>query len=294
VGIGLSLPRSTSLTEALLAPATCTVQASELQKLRALLLGELPRLVEELPQKERLQMGAYELAIARDHPERCALQRDGFVPSPARCRRAVGVAAVERCVRGRASTPHTAVAEVLNSGLEDLAAAARAQGGQLPPWWAQWYAGLALGGRATVQAEAVTWATQLWTALDWCRFGRPPVIGGRDDWWECPGRRLLVVRGRAEVRAWAGGRPVMLIVASGFPRIGWRAELAQRALVVALARGENPIPARVVGLWPSSGLVRICEVDAAALSEAAAAVVSAVGTWVDALVGLRHGEPVAR
>ena len=46
------------------------------------------------------------------------------------------------------------------------------------------------------------------------------------------------------------------------------------------------MPARVVGLWPASGLVRICEVDVAALSEAAAALVSAVGRWVEALVGI--------
>ena len=292
VGIGLALPRAAPLTDALLAPAACDVRTSEFQELRASLFYELPRLVEELPPNERLQIGAHELVVARDHPERCALRRDGFVPSPRRCRRAIGVAAVERCVRGRASTPQTAVAEVLESGVEDLAAAARAQGGQSPPWWAEWYAGLALGGRATVQAEALTWATQLWTALDWCRFERPPVIGGRDDWWDCPGRRQLAVRGRAEVRAWAGSRPAMLVVAAGSPGTGWRAELAQRALVVALARGEGPIPARVVGLWPTSGLVRICEVDITALHEAAAALVSAVGTWVNALVGSRHGDPV--
>ena len=239
VGIGLALPRAAPLTDALLAPAACDVRTSEFQELRASLFYELPRLVEELPPSERLQIGAHELVVARDHPERCALRRDGFVPSPRRCRRAIGVAAVERCVRGRASTPQTAVAEVLESGVEDLAAAARAQGGQSPPWWAEWYAGLALGGRATVQAEALTWATQLWTALDWCRFERPPVIGGRDDWWDCPGRRQLAVRGRAEVRAWAGSRPAMLVVAAGSPGTGWRAELAQRARVVLVSVGQH-------------------------------------------------------
>ncbi|MGD0320172.1 MAG: hypothetical protein ABSC00_00980 [Acidimicrobiales bacterium] len=292
--LGLALPRAAALTDALLAPSAYVVRASELQELRASLLRELPPLLEGLPPNERLQMGAYELLVARYHPERCAIRRDGFVPSPARCRRAIGVAAVERCVRGRASTPQTAVAEVLESGVEDLSGAAKARGGQPPPWWAEWYSGLALGGRATVQAEAVTWATQLWTALDWRRFERPPVIGGHDDWWDCPGRRQLVVRGRAEVRAWAGNRQVMLVVASGFPGAGWRPELAHRALVVALARGEGPIPARAVGLWPASGLVRICEVDATALSEAATALVSAVGTWVDARAGSRHDGVVER
>jgi hypothetical protein len=52
------------------------------------------------------------------------------------------------------------------------------------------------------------------------------------------------------------------------------------------------MPARVVGLWPASGLVRICEVDVAALSEAAAALVSAVGRWVEALVASSQVDPV--
>jgi hypothetical protein len=293
VRIGLALPRAAALTDALLEHATCGVPASDLQELRAQLLRELPPLVDELYPNERLQIGAYELTVARDHPERCAAQRDAFVPSPTRCKRAIGVAAVERCVRGRASAPSTAVAEVLESGVEDLSVAVRAQRARRPSWWAEWYAGLGPGGRATVHAEAVTWATQLWTALDWHRFERPPVVGGRDDWWDCPGRRQLVVRGRAEVRAWVGDRPAMLVVAAGFPRTGWRAELAHSALVVALARGERSMPARVVGLWPASGLVRICEVDTAALTEAATALVSAVTTWVDALVGSRRGDPVA-
>ena len=293
VGIGVSLPRAAALTDALVEPAADTVTFSEFQELRGLLLRELPRLAEELPPNEQLEIGAYELAVARDHPERCAVRREEFSPSPRRCRRAIGVAAVERCVRGRASSPPKAVAEVLGSGLEDLAAAAEAHGVARPPWWAEWYAHLAVGGKVLVQAEATTWATQLWTALEWPRFGRPPVIGGRDDWWDCPGSGRLVLRGRAEVRAWAGTRQAMLVVGTGFPGPGWRAELAHRALVVALARGERSTPARVVGLWPASGLVRICEVDTAALSEAATALVSATAAWVDGLVASNPVEHVA-
>jgi len=290
--IGVSLPRAAALTDALLEPVGCAVSSSDFQDLRGLLLRELPRLADELPPNQRLEIGTYELAVARDHPELCSTRSEAFSPSPVRCRRAIGVAAVERCVRGRSSAPSKAVSEVLAHGVEDLAVEVSEHGGARPPWWAEWYAGLPLGGKVLVQAEAVTWATQLWTALDWCRFVRPPVIGGRDDWWDCPGTRRLVVRGRAEVRAWAGTRPAMLVVATGFPGPCWRAELAHRALVIALARGERSMPARVVGLWPASGLVRICEVDVAALSEAAAALVSAVGRWVEALVASSQVDPV--
>jgi len=295
-GLGLTLPRSAALTEALLAPPTRVVETGRIQELRARLLRELPPLADMIPPDERLQIGSFELAMARDRPESCAARRDGgnqFVPSAAVTRRAVGISAVERCVRGRSAAPQTAVAEVLEAGLEDLAESRSAQGAPRPPWWAEWYESLGPGGRATVHAEAATWATQLWTALDWSRFERPPVVGGRDDFWDCPGRRQLVVRGRAEVRGFAGQRPVMLVMAPRHPGPSWRAELAHRALVVAMSRGEGSVPARVAGFWPSSGMVRICEVDALAMSEAADALVSAVSTWVHALWAPRSEDCVA-
>lgn len=286
-GIRLTLPRSTALTEALLAPPRQTLETRQVQELRARLLRELPPFADVIPSDERLEIGSFELALARDHPESCAAtrSRDGFAPSAALTRRAVGLAAVERCVRGRSPAPQVAVAEVLEAGLEDLAESRRSRGAPRPQWWSEWYESLGPGGRATVLAEAATWATQLWTALDWSRFERPPVVGGRDDFWDCPGRRQLVVRSRAEVRAFAGERPVMLVTAPRYPGPAWRAELAHRALVLAMSRGESAVPARVVGFWPSSGMVRICEVDASGMSEAADALVSAVATWVETIWG---------
>lgn len=284
-GLRLTLPRSAALTEALLAPPAGNLDSRWIQELRARLLRELPPLAEMIPHDERLQIGSFELALARDRPEACAARYRGdrFAPSAALTRRAVGLAAVERCVRGRSAVPQTAVAEVLDSGLEDLVESRRSEGAPRAPWWAEWYESLGPGGRATVLAEAVTWATQLWTALDWSRFDRPAVIGGRDDFWDCPGRRQLSVRGRAEVRAFAGDRRVTLVTGTRYPGPAWRAELAHRALVVAMSRAESSVPARVVGFWPSSGMVRICEVDASALSEAADALVSGVATWVGAI-----------
>lgn len=283
--LGLTLPRSAALTEALLASPEHRLESGSLEELRARLLRELPLLADMIPQDRRLQIGNFELTLARDHPESCAVSRsdERFTPSAALTRRAVGLAAVERCVRGRSTVPQIAAAEVLEAGLDDLAESRRARGAPRAPWWAEWYETLGPGGRATVLAEAVTWGTLLWTSLDWARFPRPPVIGGRDDFWDCPGRRQLVVRGRAEVRAFAGDRPVMLVIAPRYPGPAWRADLAHRALVVAMSRGESSVPARVVGLWPASGMVRICEVDEPALSEAADALVSSVETWVDAI-----------
>jgi|HubBroStandDraft_1064217.scaffolds.fasta_scaffold99812_2 hypothetical protein len=281
-GISLSLPRAGALTDALLAPAPATVAAGDLLALKEQLAGDLAALVAELPAGERLRLDGFGFALARDHPDRLGGADRPFVPSPATSRRAVGLAAVARCVRGRSPSPAAAVAEVLAAGVEDVADGLDgADGAARAPWWAGWYAGLAAGGRAMVEAEAVTWATQLWTALEWERVG-PAVVGGGDDWWDCPGTRAITLRGRAEVRVRAGERPALLVVGSGLPPTDWRGTLGFPALVAALARGEGAVAGRVVGLWPASGQVRILPVDAAALTATATAVVAAVATWVDA------------
>jgi hypothetical protein len=144
-----------------------------------------------------------------------------------------------------------------------------------------------------VEAEAVTWATQLWTALEWERLTQP-VVGGADDWWDCPGTRALTLRGRAEVRVRAGGRPVLLVVGSGLPPARWRGAIGYPALVAGLARGERSVPARVVGLWPASGQVRILDVDRGPLQETATAVMGAVATWVDARLEITESREVRR
>jgi hypothetical protein len=278
-GLSLLLPRADALTAALVAPpSTAPVSRADLERIRGALLRDLPPLVDELPRGERLRLDAFRFAQTRERPESLSVSEPAFVPSPSRCRRAVGLAAVERCVRRRSPAPASAVAEVLAAAVDDVAAAGDAR----PPWWAPWYAGLAPGARTVVEADAVTWATQLWTALSWESLPQPPVIGGRDDWWDCPQARRLTLRGQADVRVFVDGRPVLLVVGSGVPPSRWRVALGFPALVGALARGERSIPTRVVGSWPASGQVRILEVGAEVLDECATAVVSATATWVDA------------
>ncbi|HVC70668.1 MAG TPA: hypothetical protein VNC61_10500 [Acidimicrobiales bacterium] len=279
-GMSLALPRAGALTEALLTPDADAVGAEDVAALRDRLAGDLVALVEELPTGERLRLDGYRFDMAREHPERCRAVEGPFTPSPLVCRRAIGLNAMARCVRGWSPTPAAAVAEVLAAGVEDVA-----DGGDpsstRPPWWAGWYRSLPAGGRAMVEAEAVTWATQVWTALEWDRFAPAPIVGGGDDWWDCPGTRRLTLRGRADVRVRGDGPPALLVVGSGLPPSDWRSALGFPALVSALARGGSSAPCRVVGLWPASGQVRILPVDAAALSETAGAVVAAVATWVD-------------
>ncbi|HEY7948995.1 MAG TPA: hypothetical protein VID75_15035 [Acidimicrobiales bacterium] len=290
-GMSLALPRARALTDALLAPATHGVNAADIAALRADLAGQLVALVEELPEGERLRLDGYRFDMAREHPERCVAAERPFVASPALCRRAIGLSAMTRCVRRRSPTPAGAVADVLAAGVEDAADGAD-QSSTRAPWWAGWYRSLPAGGRAMVEAEAVTWATQMWTALEWDRFAPPPIVEGGDDWWDCPGTRRLTLRGRPDIRVRGDGLPALLVVGSGLPPSDWRPALGFPALVSALARGEKSTPGRVVGLWPASGQVRILPVDGAVLSETAASVVGAVATWVDARLEA-HGTPVA-
>ena len=279
--------RSASVTDALMAPPGDEVSAAELMALRDDLGRDLAALASDLPGQESLRVDTFKVLVARRHPERCTEGDDPFVPSPRRCRRAVGAAAVARCVRGFSAGPATAVADVLAAGLDDLASGPATPGSA--PWWAAWYGGLLPGARAVVVAEAVTWATALLAALDWRRLPRLPAVGGRDDWWQCPGSPTLVLQGRADVRLHAARRPAYLVLGSGRCRDDWRVELGFPGLVAALGRAAPSVPSRVVGVWPQSGQVRVLPVDITTLRAGAAAVVSAVGTWVD---GRIEAQPV--
>jgi hypothetical protein len=191
-----------------------------------------------------------------EHDVRVALRHDTAEPGPETAfawtartaRRALGLAAIRLLLGGRSRSPLEAVrARMCESArwVHDGSACAS----QLD----RWVAGLTDAGRAAVEAEAVTWATRLWCALDWAAFDTPPVIG-RDRWWDSPHSALLALRGRAEVRT-TGAH---LVVLSGPRRDSVRSELALVALVEAL-RSRSPVaPGRVVGWWPESGhIVRL-------------------------------------
>lgn len=188
---------------------------------------------------------------------------DPFSWTARTARRSVGVAAVRSLAEGRARSPVDAVRERLTEASvwvrDGVPGLSRLD---------HWLAGLSAAAAAAVGAEAVTWATRLWCALDWSAISGVPVIG-RDHWWDSPHSALLALRGRAEVRT-AGTH---LVVLSGPRRESVRAELALVALVEAL-RARPGGPGRVVGWWPESGhLVRV-EPEPAVLTVAAHAVAS--------------------
>ena len=190
-----------------------------------------------------------------DHDVRVALEGgaveydEPFAWSARTARRTIGLAAVRSLLAGDARTPHDAVQSRLAVGDRGVR-----DGSRTVSALDRWVASLSDAGRSAVAAEAITWATRLWCALDWPAVGAPLVVG-RDHWWDSPHSALLSLRGRADVRT-----PVAhLVVLSGPRRESVRAELALVALVEALrGRAEPegppvPTPGRVVGWWPDSG-----------------------------------------
>ncbi len=117
-----------------------------------------------------------------------------FAWSARTARRSLGVAAVRLLADGSARSPQEAVrcrmAESSRWVREGSSSATQLD---------RWLDALPPAGRSAVGAEAVTWATRLWCALDWSSFAAPPVIG-RDHWWDSPHSALLALRGRADVR----------------------------------------------------------------------------------------------
>jgi hypothetical protein len=199
-----------------------------------------------------------------------------FAWSARTARRAVGLAAVRALLAGDARTPAAAV----RARVAEASRLVR-EGAPLssaPATLDRWLATLSPAGRAAVGAEAVTWATRLWSGLDWDAL-RGPVVIGRDHWWDSPHSPLLALRSRAEVRT----ATAHLVVLAGPRRDSVRSELALVVLVESLrTRGDAP-PGRVVGWWPESGrLVRI-EPEPAVLALGTAAVARVTG----------RGRPVA-
>jgi hypothetical protein len=211
-----------------------------------------------------------------DHEVRTAFTTDAaadlgpaqpFAWSALTARRSIGAAAVRLLLGGAARSPLEAVrcrmAESSRWVQEGSSSATQLD---------RWIDGLSPAGRAAVGAEAVTWATRLWCAVDWSSFPLAPVVG-RDHWWDSPHSALLALRGRADVRS----ANAHLVVLSGPRRGSVRAELALVTLVEALRLRGDDVPGRVVGWWPDSGHLARVEPEPAILTLGTEAVELALG-----------------
>ena len=194
-----------------------------------------------------------------------------FAWSAGTARRGISLEAVRALVAGTARSPVEGVRDAVRRAITGVN-----RGRRPTSSLDQWLAGLSAAGLAVVQADAVTWATRLWTALEWRSFASAPTIG-RDYWWDSPHSSLLALRSRAEVRATTidgRGRPVSahLVVLGGPRRGSVRSELSVVGLVETLRSSEALPPGRVVGWWPESGHFAAVDVDQNSLSEGVATV----------------------
>jgi hypothetical protein len=270
-------------TRALVAPASATVDRDARARVRADLVARLAPLVAPLPPGDPVVVSLPLLRQARTRPETVAAPQEPFAWRPAFVRRSLGLAVVEACARGRFRTPLEAVGPVVSEAVERWE-----ESGWRTFHWEPWVAGLAPGARAVVLAEAVSWASSLWSSLDWSVFDPLPQIGGADDQWVCPAPRTLRLKGRPELRvplvpgapadptASARGTVGLVSVSGGHPPKAWPEELSYLALVASLRSPSRPVPARVLGLWPDAGADRSVEIDEAALMLAAERVVATV------------------
>jgi hypothetical protein len=184
-----------------------------------------------------------------------------FMWSMANSRRALGLIALRDLLDGRVRSPEDGVRAAVAGALRDVRTEQRGVSSM-----DRWLAGLPAAARAAVGAEAITWATRLWCALDWDAFEVRPVIG-RDHWWDSAAPSALALRSRAEVRT----AQSHLVVLGGMRRSTIGAELSVTALIETLRAPRQP-PCRVVGWWPESGHITVVDVDPSVLERAVAAV----------------------
>jgi hypothetical protein len=232
--------------EALVAPPTLSVDAGRRAGMAQQLTADIGSVMAVSPSGGPLVVSLPVLRQARNRPESVADSGEPFAWKPAFVRRSLGLAALDACAAGRFRTPGQAVGPVAGASV-----ARWEETGWRTFHWEPWFAGLAPGARAMVLAEAVGWATAVWSSFDW------------------------------EVPLGAGA-VALVSVSSGCPGELWAEELAYLALVAALRRPSRPVPARVLGLWLDAGAQCHVEIGAEILTDAAARVVSTVTAMVEA------------
>ena len=272
----------------LLAPPGPPVIEADRQAVRDLLVAGLTPLAGRLPAGGQALVSLPVLRHLGQAPDQGLRPDVPFAWKPAFVRRSLGLGVVQGCASGRFRTPAEAVAQVADEAVEEWR-----RTGWRTFHWEPWLAGLAPGARAVVLADAVTWATTLWSSLDWGALPEATQVGGVDDQWVCPAVRTVRLKARSELRVplaplvpeadprrAPGAASALVAVAWGCPSPGWREELAYLALVAALRSATRPVPARVLGLWPDAGFREAVEVDRPVLERAVARVVATVGRLV--------------
>jgi len=199
---------------------------------------------------------------------------------PDRARRSLGSLAAARYLRGNAESVTNAVEEAA-----ELAVSTWRRTGRRRHYWEPWLAVLDLPTRAEVLAQATTWAAGLVTSIDWSALHFGFEIGPHDALWALPPDHRVRLKSRSDVRIVLPPSPgcrclpehattsadrheALVVVIGGYPTPVAETALAYVALVEGLRHPTRPLPARVGGVWPDAGEVRVVDIDASRLATA--------------------------
>ncbi len=280
--------RAHELTAAILAPPLAPIGHGDRQLVRHNLTNAIPAMVENLPLGDQVVVTLAMLRqVARD-PAALSRPEEPFAWKPAFVRRSLGLSAMDACINHRFSSPTEAVGPIADQAVSEWS-----RTGWRTFHWEPWIAALHPAARSAVMAEAATWATTLWSSIDWHRFDSPLGLGGPDDQWVCTAARTVRLKGRSELQvpleATHGGgaeSTALVSVAAGIPRTGWETELGFLALVASLRSPTRPVPSRVVGLWPDAGQYRSVDITSGVLTAAGDRVIACIGAVVDARMSM--------
>ena len=272
----------------ILAPPVTPIGPDDRRRVHHRLLKAVPALAANLADGDQIVVTLPLLRRAGRDPESLGGPEEPFSWKPAFVRRSLGLAAIDACLNRRFSTPGEATGPVA-----DEAVAEWSRTGWRTFHWEPWMAALSPAARSVVLAEAATWATALWSSIDWRAFDGSIRLGGPDDQWVCPAARTVRLKGRCEVqipleptpvdgRRGLTSRTTLLSVASGIPANGWEAELGFLALVASLRSPTRPVPSRVVGIWPDAGEHRSVDTTPGTLSAAVDRVIACIAAVVEA------------
>lgn len=275
-----ALPKAATLTDALISPSAELASRDAFNRLRRTFERRLRAVTGVASPELPIRVDGYHLRTTALGPD---VGHRPFLWSAWTARRPIGVECVRACLAGPRSSPLQASHEVMER-LVRRADQGPSRSGSL----AKWLSELGTAGRAAVQAEAVVWATQLLTALDWTRLANP-IIGG-DATVALPSSGQIVLRGRIEVRAMLGPQhktdpksdlsasspTALFTMMFGRPTSTAHYEMGLTALTAALDDRRGDVPTRVVGWWPQCGRALILPVDLGLLDRTCEAVVANV------------------
>lgn len=263
-----TIPRATALTDLVLSDAQTPERIDP--AIRRVLAS---RLVALAPPRNAgsVRLDSYSVERAR-HGD--PSDSTPFTWNPRATKRILGLAGTQRVVSGCNATPTSAVrAEIAN-------VIARANEHSVRPGaLGTWLAEAPFGVLGSVVAEAVTYSTELLTALEWGRLSDAARVGQADPVWAVPGAPWVSLRGRRDcsisLDAELGTR-ALLVLRSGRPSRSSNDDLSHVALVEGLTHPDQPLPTRIVGLWPATGKAISIEVTRETTQHAARAVVEAM------------------